>query len=48
MLYYDNGSVVDTLNDTVTVVSESELRGMLEHGNVINGVRLQGGYAVLL
>ena len=27
MLYYDNGSVVDTLNDTVTVVSESELRG---------------------
>ena len=43
MLYYDNGSVVDTLNDTVTVVSESELRGMLEHGNVINGVRLQGG-----
>ena len=35
--------MVDTLNDTVTVVSESELRGMLEHGNVINGVCLQGG-----
>lgn len=43
MLYYDDGNVVDTLNDTVTVVSESELRGMLEHGNVINGVCLQGG-----
>lgn len=43
MLYYDNGSVVDTLNDTVTVVSELELRGMLEHGKVINGVHLQGG-----
>ena len=43
MLYYDDGNVVDTLSDSTTPVSELELRGMLEHGNVINGVRLQGG-----